>query len=806
MYAETGAWSEISSGVWSYTHGDDATAQIPWLSISIPQDTNWSEIKYISANVTVNGTAAPAFGGNVPDDDPSDEDWYNCDPKKITDDTVTIYLEPDGKIFDSLEINFGEIDGNYATAGAEITISGIYFSTEERDYSNVTGEWYKQNGNWYYRNGNSIAYGSIPALGLDANGVDWSQVEYISADVTVSGKACPVIGGSKGIGNWVNGTEVLIDGTSEAKTITIYMNTNNAEITDPCIEFWWCSDNEDVLSANALITVSNIVFSTVERDYSNVIGEWYSPEEGKWCFNNGTSDEGEIPCLNLDYSSVDDWSAIKYISAKVEVDNKAIPVVGGMCGEDWIEGTPVYTENGSNVVFLYTDGKEFVDLNVNFFTLPESSVAIPANTKITVSEITFSTTYPTNYSNIVGQWVKTGDGQYYYNHTGKSDIAYVEGIVLDCPYNIGDVQSISITARVAMTGGTPKSIKLTVAGRGITSSGEEYQHPGYNFPFGTVEETVVRKYRGAITARPSLDISFGKEDLAVIANGGTVEIFISDISYSTDRIDVLYSTPNDLMIDDNETDITGDDEHDIMYQDISRIEKPGTLKIYTENIGNTQDINVFWREWSDFSNITTLDTTPVAVGDGVYEIKVTQEALDIIHKKSPYKCELALTGTGYRFIKAYFTPDPDATMPVPEEITPDSVSNEKKAELQQSSGNTIDETRAPESADDFAYGKAYGHKSGLKKNKHGDDIYALRIVQRVEKRLLQHAESVTITVYSRKADQYITLTADTCFSYLNINGFKVKANNHDAFLTVLLDNIPEDDEITFTSFTINYKK
>ncbi|MBR4111392.1 MAG: hypothetical protein IKK53_00005, partial [Ruminiclostridium sp.] len=565
---------------------------------------------------------------------------------------------------------------------------------------------------------------------------------------------------------------------------------------------WWCSDDEDVLSANALITVSNIVFSTEERDYSGIIGEWYSPEDGKWCFRNGDTDVTEIPCLNFDYSSVSDWSSVKYVSAKVQVDGKAVPVIGGDNNGIWVDGSAVYTENDSTVVFLYTEGGEFADLNVNFFSIPESSYAVTANTVITVSEITFSETYPTEYTNIIGQWVKTADG-YYYNHGDRSDVAYVEGLVLDCPYDMADVQSVSVTAKAVMTGGTPKSIKLTVAG--IDANGD--WHPGYNFGIGTTEQTVVRKYRGSIVERPSLDISFGQEDLAVIKNGGSVEIYVSDISYSVDPINVLYSTPNDLLIDDNETDITSSDiEHDIMYHDISRIEKTGTLKIYTENIGGAQNIDVFWREWSDFSNITTLETQPAAVGDGVYEIRVTEEALNIIHEKAPKACELALTGAGYRFLKATFTPDPDAPMPVPEEVKPDAVTDKDKTQLEESKDNTIDETKAPESAENFEYGKAQGHKSGLKKNKNGQNMYALRIVQRVEKKELQHAESITITVYSKKANQYITLTADTCFSYLNINGFKVKANNKDAFLTVVLDNIPEDDEIAFTCFTINYKK
>ncbi len=799
-----GEWYE-QNGSWHYTHGSDSSqnpSPLDLLSLK-PNDIDWADIKYVSADITADNAAFPVIGGNLTGEDDS---WTTGSEKMLSEaGTVTAYLNTNGAEPTGLCVEFWHVDwdNNFAIeAGTNITVSNITFSTEERDYSDVTGEWYSpDDGVWCFRNGDSIAYDSIPTLGLENSVTDWSAIKYISADITVEGKACPTIGANKN-GNWTNGPEKL----TENGSTTIYLNTNGAEIVDPCIEFWWCSDNADVLSANALITVSNIVFSTEERDYSDIIGEWYSPEDGVWCFRNGDRAlaDCEIPSLDLpiqDY--VSDWSAVKYISAKVEVSGNARVVMGGEYSGQWTDSTAITIKDSSDIVILYTEGKVFDYNNISFWNINETATAVSANAFITVSEITVSETYPTDYTSITGQWVKLENGQYYYNHGDRSDIAYVEGLAVDCPYDIADVQSISITAKVVMTGGTPESIKLVVAG--IGKDGDPFV--GYNFPFGADELTVVRKYRGNVVSYPHLDISFGQNDLAVIKNGGSIEIYISDITFSTDPINIIYSTPNDLLIDDNETDITSSDiEHDIMYHDISRIETTGTLKIYTEKISDTQNINVFWREWSDFDNITKLETTPVAVGDGVYEIRVTEDALNIIHEKAPKACELALTGTGYRFLKATFTPDPDAPMPAPEEIKPDAITDTDKTQLEQSKNNTIDETKAPDSADEFEYGKAHGHKSGRKKHKDGHWMYALRIVQRVEKKDLQHAESVTITVYSKKADQYITLTADTCFSYLNINGFKVKANNKDAFLTVVLDNIPEDDEITFTCFTINYKK
>ncbi len=724
--------------------------------------------------------------------------------------TVTAYLNTSGAEPTGLCVEFWHVDwdNNFAIeAGTNITVSNIIFSTEERDYSDVIGEWYEQNGDWHYTHG--VDTTQVPTqldlLNLKPEDIDWADVKYVSADITSDNAAFPVIGGNLTgeDDSWTTGSEKML---SEAGTVTAYLNTSGAEPTGLCVEFWHVDwDNNFAIEAGTNITVSNIVFSTEERDYSDVIGEWYSPEEGIWCFRNGDRAlaEGEMPSLDLNiHNYISDWSTVKYISAKVEVSGSVKAVMGGEYNGQWTDSATVMIEDSSDIVMLYTEGKAFDYNNINFWNINETNEVVSANAVITVSEITVSETYPTDYTDIIGQWVKTDDG-YYYNHGDKYDTAYVEGLAVDCPYDIADVQSISITAKVVMTGGTPETIKLVVTGEGK----DVEWFDGYNFPFGADEETVVRKYRGNVVSNPRLDISFGQNDLAVIKNGGSVEIYVTDISYSVDPINILYSTPNDLLIDDNETDITGSDvEHDIMYHDISRIEKTGTLKIYTENIGSTQDIDVFWREWSDFSNITKLETTPVAVGDGVYEIRVTEEALKIIHEKAPKACELALTGTGYRFLKATFTPDSDAPAPVPEEIKPDNISDTDKDALEQSKGNTIDEYDAPDSADEFEYGIAHGHKSDRKwHDKHGW-VYALRIVEKIDKDLLKHAENVTITVYSKKADQYITLTADTCFSYLNINGQKVKAGGKDAFITVILDGIPEDDEITFTSFNINYKK
>ena len=802
----TSEWYSPEDGVWCFRNGDTAVKEIPGLELDL-SDTDWSQVKYISADIETAGTAMTVFDFNI---DGTDDGWKNGSPCTVSNGKTTIYYNTKGEVPAFVNLSLWQYDENEIALAANqlLTVNNIVYSTEERDYSNVIGEWYSpEDGVWCFRNGDT-AVKEIPGLELDLSDTDWSQVKYISADIETAGTAMTVfdfnIDGTDD--GWKNGSPCTV---SNGKT-TIYYNTKGEVPAFVNLSLWQYDENEIALAANQLLTVNNIVYSTEERDYSNVIGEWYSPEDGVWCFRNGDKalSEKEMPSLELPMADyVSDWSKIKYISANVKVEGNAIAVIGGEYDDKWKDSSSIAIKNGSDTVFLYTEGETFKLNTINFWNTNGTNVAVSANAFITISDITASETYVTDYKSVIGQWVKTNDGQFYYNHGNRSDIAYVEGIVLDCPYDMADVQSISITAKVVMTGGTPKSIKLTVSG----DSADGGWHAGYNFAFGAAEQTVLRKYRGAVVNRPSLDISFGQEDLAVIENGGNIEIYVSDISFSTEPINNIYSTPNDLLIDDNETDITGDNEHDIMFSNIVNIETAGTLKIYTKHLEGYSEhkIRAGWREWSDFSNITILysDKTPVAIGDGeVYEVHVTEEVLNIIHEKAPAECELMLDGVGYKFLMATFTPDSTASVPKTEEVKSESLPENDKAALEQSKGNTVNEFDAPKDSEDFEYGKAQGHKSGLKKNKKGHNVYGLRIVERISKEKLKHAESVTITVYSKKADQYLTLTADTCFSYLNINGVKVKAGGNDAFLTVILDNIPEDDEISFTCFTINYKK
>ena len=188
--------------------------------------------------------------------------------------------------------------------------------------------------------------------------------------------------------------------------------------------------------------------------------------------------------------------------------------------------------------------------------------------------------------------------------------------------------------------------------------------------------------------------------------------------------------------------------------------------------------------------------------EGYCEVPITAEYVDIIQGSAKNECEFAIQGLGIVVTEVIFTPDPTVEEPEKEEITADKVTQGDKQKLEQSKNNTHDEKTGKDKAKD---GKIQGHKYH-KKDKNGKDIYSLRIVKMVDKELLKNAKDVSITVFSKKANKYVTFTADCCFSYLNIYGEKVEADGNYAFLTVIVDNVHADDEITFTDFTINHNK
>ncbi len=800
----TGEWYE-KDGAWHYTHGEDTSAYPPSLNLAPlkPEDTNWSDVKYVSADVTVDKTANVVIGGNLTG---IEDDWANGTSKIISDgNTETLYLETNGaETPEYIDLSFWAVDyeNNYIIdEGTVVTVSNITFSKEERDYTGVTGEWYQQNGAWHYTHGEDTENTPAPLnlMNLKPNNLDWGDVKYVSVTLTADNDTIPVICGNlTGEGDdYTDGTEKYLTG---GETITVYRETNGAEVYGLDLSFWHVDwDNSFGVKAGTKVTVTDVTFSKEARDYSNVYDEWY-PVEGGWEYKD-SGKGGDLPEFSLSSNTEVDWANLKYASAKVEVDGTVFASLR-LNGDDTSKGgagMPVTDGEELLLVFDYVGG---------WSSLCVSGCDMTPNTKITVTDINYSTTDFANPKSVVGQWVQTGEDSYYFYSGGLSK-SYSELPVRPDNFDMGAVNTVSMKIKyVAGANATNQTATISVCGERINDEGEEEWTAGYNFVPSTIERVIERTYRGCIEKNPRLTANLYGPDM---------EIFVSELTLDTTPVSMPVMGPNDLLIDEDWSFIESEgSQHNVMWTDLSKIEVPGTIRFEVKLLDgyDAHEVNAIWNEWtwletggSEEDGWNPIFSAPKKfTEDGICEVKVTKSDIEMIQDWANHRCELVINGMGVEVGNFIFSPTPNTPKPKAEEVKPETLPEEEKEkleeELEESKDNTVTEEEAPGKVTN---GKTQGHKEN-KKNTKNEDVYSLRIVQMVEKEELKHAESVSITVYSKKADQYITLTADTVFSFLNINGEKVKAGGNHAFLTVIIDNVPADDEITFSNYTINYKK
>ena len=789
--ADVGSWSDNGDGTYSYTHGDDASAGVASLDLLSlkPADIEWADVKYVSVDVTADNTAFPVIGATV------DGSWGNGDAKWMQDGgTSTVYIETNGADVSWLELQFWNISDNVIVdAGTNLTASNITFSTEDWQEPAVIGEWYEEDGAWYF------VAGETGASEVFINGFTpdtaWSDIKYVSVDVEVTGTA----GNMRiNVSNDTDGKDSTFISLTDSSA-TLYVDTYGKDWNDA--NYW-----VESLEAGTVVKLSNITFSTEARDFSNVFDEWYIPEAGVFEYKDSGDGrlEDESVGINLaEYYNDVDLTNVKYVSAKVTVDGRIYAGLN-LTSADWSQnktGSFFERTTGESLALIFNyDGGDWKQLRFDMWELDPG-------TKITISDVVFSTEDYADYTNVIGQWVQIGENDFYYNSGANPPESYGGWMYIkNDGYDMSNVQTVSMRTKMVLGSGAESwySAKLNVAG--VTDG---VYNQGLIFNAATEEQVITRKYRGMLDINPQIEANYIDP---------YVEVYVYDLTLSTDPIPAQLSTPNDIVIDDNETVIgnsaaewTG--AHTIGWSLLSKIEVEGTLKFSVELTENEPDYHVVCPVWSNW-------TVPVDQGGWAYiydepalvsenctmEVPITKDTLKMLHETAVEQCEFVVQGTGIMVSNFIFTPKSDASEPEMEEIKPETLPEEKKQEfeqkLEESKQNTVDEKDAKDKVHD---GKPQGHKY-FKKDKHGRDIYSFRIVKMVDKDLLKHAESVTITVYSKKADKYVTFTADTCFSYLNINGEKVKAGGKNAFLTVIIDNVHEDDEITFTDFTINYKK
>ena len=747
---------------WHFVKGEES-GSIEGLNIDISSVEDWSEIKYISAKVSVSdGYLAPKFTTNF------NSEFASGNDKTISGEDI-IYLVTNGQAPEGLCIDFYGLwqndEGCALVAGAEITVSDIVFSKEEINYSDVKEEWYfGEDEAWHY-NKNSEG-GDILELPIDIESVDWSQIKYISADISVSdGNVNPVFNTRL---NDEDIQSIFTTITSE-KADTIYLATNGYAPEWLNIAFCFANDGDIAVVADASITVSNINFSTEELDYSTIKDKWINDNNGNWWYTNSEDISGTDP-LSLDTSGIENWEDFTYITADVTVTNgSAMPVLcGNVNGEDlsgtdriindgetatiiiptfgkaveyldvqlwWIEeelalsaGTTVkisnfllhtdtpdireywyedadgnwifvdsgdgYTETERSVTFAsdisadtkyvkvevtvdgtaevhvrpFKDNGEFKEAyswiiendtaTIYVFTYDNNWQyvdldiwGIGEGSSITVNNIVVSEDDITDYEDITGQWIQTGESSFYYNH-GNNESGYVEGpFLMAADIDFSDVlQSISITARYENA--EPDSIKLAISG--TDQNGEWY--PGFNFPLATTEQTITRYYRGTLKTNPMLDAAY--------ITPGT-KIYISDISFNYDTIADPGVAEGETLIDDNQTILPEwSVQHDIQYPMLEKLDSTGILKIYAEKLDGyeTHEIRVAMNSWdANGLGFTWLTEEPVELTGSVYEVPVTEEMLTLI--EDCYRCcEMSIQGYGIVITRIVFT-EPVSVIP-----------------------------------------------------------------------------------------------------------------------------------------------
>ncbi len=785
VFADVAEWSP-EGDTYTYTSVETDDSKGKSANINISTTESWENIKYLAVDVNVQGKASPALGANLL---PGVGDtWNSTEWISVTNNTVTLYLATNGKEVQSPQIQIWNIDAN-----TTVTAYNARYLTETPD-----GVWVEESENvWTYTHG-SNASANVPTLNLSKvfKDVDWTGINNVSLEVSVDGKAKPAICGNVG-GVWTSSGKYL-----ENDSTLLYISTKGSVYDSAQLQLWGFGENDGLYAeAGTKITVTNVKAST--EVIVPPAGTWYEESDGVWKYTHGDDPSVAIPGLVLNkYFESTDWTTTKNIALDIKVEGEARPSLTAKVGGKDVFNDNNYrtttTADGTRVVYIYTGGQSASDFYLGFWSYSENVYA-KAGTTITVSNIKASSDEEV-YKRTQGEWLKIGENDYYYNHGNLADaFVWLQGMVEpDC--DISQVQSVNLTSRAV--GG---SVNMSL--NGDTAEGKQTYIS--TFPASSTERSIKRNVNGKLTATPALAISW-------ITTG--TEVYISDITYSTDPVEPGLIEPNGLLINADETEVynivtlpeqnggTFNGQVTIAQRDMENIDTTGVLQIYIESLGNGNSWCDFAINYSDGrtnfedgdKNYTGNGWMPLPMGAPKYNIPITDDG--IIEIEIPQKLvddmgSLVIQGENFKYLKAVFVPTPDSDKPT----ASDNVTESDKKKF----GNCDfrEENKAPKKSGDFEYNKPQAHRSEIKTNSKGDRYYAQRIVQKVKKSDLEGAKSVTIIACAK--GKYVKFTLTDYYVDLNINGGKVEAEDDCAFLTVIFDNIPENEELTFTEFTIN---
>lgn len=316
-------------------------------------------------------------------------------------------------------VYFNTTDSSSFTAGESVTVSDIRLYATADDIE-IYNTWYTtDNSTYIYKTQNAeTEISDYFGFDLDNAGVaDWSAIKYISADVEVTGKTMPVITSAvKNVENsFMSSAANVVESTSQAKTQTLYLNTNGKELEYVNLEAWNYDEADQYsIAANTVIKVKNITCSTNERDYSNTYDEWYYLSSDKsWNYKAKAKKEW-VESPFFDSSSVTDWTKIKYISADIEITGDAYPVI---CAtdknntENAVTGSAITIKDASRTIYLNTNGAELQDVRLELWGFGEGDnyAAVTDGVVIKVKNITFSEN-ERDYTNVYDEWYPVTGG------------------------------------------------------------------------------------------------------------------------------------------------------------------------------------------------------------------------------------------------------------------------------------------------------------------------------------------------------------------------------------------------------------
>ena len=618
----------------------------------------------------------------------------------------------------------------------------------------------------------------IPDLTIGiSNTTDWTEIKYISVDITVAGTVQPVFGASVG-GEWTNVNKTISDSTE-----TIYFETDGQTVQYPKLMFWKISDT-DYATSGCKITVSNITLSKEEIPAEK--GVWYE-KDGVYTYTHGDDASVSVPSVPI-HNAVADWSGVKYISAKVKVNGSARPVLAGNLNSVWTTGWDEKLTDGEATIYIVTDGKSSDYMTVSFYDIDGSNY-VTAGTEITISDIKFSTD-EFNYDNIVGRWVNTGDGTYVYNH-GNLEASYVwlGKIKPPAEVDISDIQTVTFTTWSAQSNDTQGTVMIF---SGETADGE-YKS---SFSAGATKRTITKYVRGKFTDAFCFSANF--------VLPGT-KLYISDVQFSTTPVEEKAIDPNALIIDESTSDLFkfGDGEIAVLNSHLANIDRVGTLKIYTEiDDAYIDEYNAYQLAWSypdkwvPVVGHESMVNNEIIEDGHIIEVKIDEALLSEMGK-----CNLAIQGSYFRYVKTVFTPDVDTPAPEMETVVPEAeIKTELDKEFTENKQSIKPESGGPKKGSDMNENKLYIQKSNVKQHG-GKRVHAYRFVKKLRKSDITDLKNVSL--FLGVDGKYVELKTNCAFSSLNINGAEVEAGSDYVFVVFILDNVPENREFSFSDFKCN---